>query len=170
MTHRGIVTIAAIIAVVAVGGIGFAAFTSSAYINASGTAGTFGPLYWTAASGTAAVGSSADLSCGAKISTTVNTSDTLTLTAGSMVPGDQCSFSATLNNGGNLPGSVTEVYGTPSGACSDFVFSDNAWSSTSIGASPATLSYSATVTLNSGGNGLQGVTCSWGVTVSGAAA
>lgn len=107
----GLVTVAVVLAA---SGIGFAAFTSSAYINGSGTAGTF-YLYWSSpgASGSA----SYNICPVGVISTTTNTSDTLTISASNLAPGDYCTFTADLNDGGSLPGQVWDQITSVSGAC-----------------------------------------------------
>jgi hypothetical protein len=113
----------------AVTGIGFAAFTSGAFIGASGTAGTVGPLTWGSVVGTGKGGPGASyVSCGYSIGTKVNTSDLLTITAGPLAPGDYCTFAATLYNAGSLPALPSEAIGATSGSaavCHYLEYSDN---------------------------------------------
>ncbi len=115
----------AVVAAIAVGGIGFASFTTSAYIDAQAQAGTLGPLYW---SNTATpVGTESFDVCTNFITTTLNTSDTLNFTAGNLAPGDSCTFSADLNNGGSIPAAVEITSTKDSGAGCYVTYTYDSW-------------------------------------------
>ncbi len=157
----------AVVAVVAVGGIGFAAFTTSAYINATAQAGTLGPLYWSDASEPAPT-ESFD-ACNSFITTTLNTSDTFDFTAGNLAPGDSCTFSANLNNGGSIPAAVSITSTSDVGAgCSVTYTFDNWFGYESYGVTHGTetigggsyQTYTVSESLGAGlGNADQGVVC-----------
>lgn len=169
MGRRLVMGLVAVVAIVAVGGVGFAAFTTSAYINGNSAAGTFGPLTWSNL-GTP-VGSESFDQCGDFTASTLNTSDTLNLTAYNLAPGDSCTFTANLNNLGSIPANVYStvdwVGGT--GGCSVTYALDNfGYQQYEVTNGPITigghsyLAYSVTVGINSGlGNEYQGITCSW---------
>jgi hypothetical protein len=115
MGTKWVIGVVAVVAMFAVGGIGFAAFTSSAYINGSATAGTLGPLYWTHGDPT---GSESFDHCSAVIGTTFNSSDTLNFGASNLAPGDYCSYQAHLHNAGSIPANVyAEVTSTSGSFC-----------------------------------------------------
>jgi hypothetical protein len=166
--------LATIAVVVAVSGIGFAAFTSSAYINGSAAAGTF-YLYW---SNPGASGSQPYNVCPVgTITSTSNESDTLVISASNLAPGDYCTFTATLNDGGSLPGQVWDSITSLSASCWWF-YSDNFGGHAApplpeplrgpIGISPSSpIAYSANLGLNGGQtNGCQGATLSFTLTFS----
>jgi hypothetical protein len=179
MGSRLVLALVAAVAIVAVGGIGFAAFTSVAYVNGTGTAANVGPLTWndyTAGSGTD----------GATCSTSSSSPyTTLTLTVNGLIPGGSCNVMPTLYNGGGYPltlatsASGWSVVANPnSGNCNDFDYSDASGIDTgssvttgsgSIGASTSA-PYSVTISLGSGaGNTDQGLSCSLTVTITGTA-
>ncbi|MGC2288516.1 MAG: hypothetical protein WA688_01485 [Thermoplasmata archaeon] len=185
MGQRWVMGLVAVVAIVAIGGIGFAAFSTSAYISASAAAGTFGPLYWSGAA--TPTGSEAFDACSSSIGTTTNTSDTFDLTAGNLAPGDYCSFSATLNNGGSIPASVyAEVSSYTGAGCPVTTLFDSLTGPVQPGETTGTFAgpiligaygsvpYSAELALTttnlglpSGvGNADQGVTCTFTVTFS----
>ena len=178
MGKRWVMGLVAMVAVVAVGGIGFAAFTTSAYINGGANAGTF-QLQWQGP--TSGVGSQTYNTCPAPTgSTMTNTSDTLTLTAGNLAPGDYCTFNAVLADVGTLPGQTYDSITAVSGACYWF-FSDNYGGhaappvpETPLGplsiAPGSPIAYSATLGLyGDQGNGCQGASLSFTVQVTGTA-
>ena len=169
MQNRKVLAIAAIVAVVAVGGIGFAAFTSSAYINGSGAAGSFGPLTWTAGTGTAGGPGAVTAACTDSVSSGYvnNPGDTLELGASNLAPGGSCSFTATLTNTGSLPGSIFAGTPTMTGGndCGDFTYT-GAFGGAVIGASGGTMVYTSTLTLSSSAS-IQDGSCTFSVTVSG---
>jgi len=177
MGNRKLLALAAIVAVVAVGGIGFAAFTSSAYINATGTAGQF-QLYWSGA-GTATGSAPTYNVCSDYITSNPNASDTLVVSASALAPGDSCTYSdLQLNVYGNLPGSVSPEVTTAYGSgCGVMSFHDNfGYEQYGVPLAPLPISpsspitYSATLTLFSGlGNTYQGAGCTFVVTFSGTA-
>jgi hypothetical protein len=117
MGQRWIMGLVAVVAAVAIGGIGFAAFSTSAYISGTSGAGTFGPLYWT--STVTPAGSESFDVCTQFITTTTNTSDTYEINATNLAPGDYCSFSATLHNGGSIPANVYAQVTSYTGAACD---------------------------------------------------
>jgi nitrate reductase NapE component len=173
MGNRLILGLVAIVAVVAVGGIGFAAFTTSAYINGTASAGTFVLAWEGPASGT---GSASYNTCGTPYATTTtNSSDTLQLSAGNLAPGDYCTFTAVLADVGTLPGVVSDAVVSASGSCVWF-FNDNFASHNypppetpqgSIGISPsAPINYVAYFGMEAGdGNACQGASISLTVDV-----
>jgi hypothetical protein len=168
MAKRWLVGLVAVVAVVAVGGIGFAAFTSSAYITANGNAGNF-YLFWNGISGT---GSQSYVTCTGAVSTTTNTSDTLTVNAGNLAPGDYCTFTSQLKDGGSLPGNVYDavVSASGTGGCVWFYndnFQDHSYPPPETPQGPVAIgpsspiAYSANFGLESGnGNGCQLATIS----------
>ena len=114
--------------VIAIGGTGFAAFTSTAYISATGTAGTVGPLTWgtghSLVYGKGGIGSNY-VTCSAS----VGPSNHLYLSANNLGPGDFCYYADSLNNAGSLPAVPSEAIGTSSGsACSSMYYGDNVFS------------------------------------------
>lgn len=112
------------VTVLVTAGTGFAAFTSSAYVQAHGAAGTLGPLVWGPTPGYGGFGGN-DV-CNAVQATTNSPGDTLTLTAGNLIPGDICSYGDTLSNLGNLPATVTEqITSANGGLCAVLSYGDN---------------------------------------------
>jgi hypothetical protein len=139
MGSRLVLVMVAAVAIVAVGGIGYAAFTSTAYINGNIGAGTVqlawcNPDYASCAAyfGAVAPATSYETDPGVNNCPTPNVietntpEDTLVLSATNLAPGDYCTFTASLENTGNLPVSVT---GTGpyngAGSCGDLVYGDN---------------------------------------------
>jgi len=174
MGTKWLMGIVAIVAVVAVGGIGFAAFTTSAYVQGSATAGTFGPLYWTHGDPTST--ESFD-QCSATIGTMFNTSDTLTLSAGNLAPGDFCGFQAHLHNAGTIPANVyAEITAATGNACGvTYMYDTFAPTGESLGVTTApqaigaggSLFYQASLGIGSdAGNWAQGQNCTFTVTFS----
>jgi len=174
MGKRWLMAMVAVVAVVAVGGIGFAAFTANAYIGASAQAGTLS-LYWGAPGGTmpTGTGSQSYNTCPAGLLSEKNTNnDTVTFSAGNLAPGDYCTFSATLYDGGSLPGTVTAIAVGPS-VSTICTLSDGYGTAISHPAvswgsiSPTTpISYTASIGLEAGlGNSYQGSSCSFTITV-----
>ncbi|HTT44746.1 MAG TPA: hypothetical protein VMH38_01860 [Thermoplasmata archaeon] len=135
----GLVTLAALLAV----GTGFAAFTTSAFVQGQGQAGTLGPLVW--GPSPAYGGFAANDNCFADRGTTTSAGDTLYLTAGNLAPGDICSYGDNLNNLGSLPASVSEqVTSASGGLCSVLAFGDNFFSPSVViggGGQTSTLSH-----------------------------
>ncbi|HTT44747.1 MAG TPA: hypothetical protein VMH38_01865 [Thermoplasmata archaeon] len=178
MGKRWVMGLVAMVAVVAVGGIGFAAFTTSAYINGAANAGTF-QLQWQGP--TTGVGSETYNTCPAPTgSTTTNTSDTLTLTAGNLAPGDSCTFTAVLADVGSLPGQTYDFISAVSGPCTWFFYDNYGGHAappvpeTPLGpisiAPGSPIAYSATLGLWSGqDNSCQGASLSFTVEVTGTA-
>lgn len=170
MGQRMVMGLVALVAIVAVGGVGFAAFTTSAYINANASAGTFGPLTWSDL-GTP-TGTSSYVVCNDFTATTLNTSDTLNFSANNLAPGDSCTFTADLNNGGSIPAAVySKVVSYGGNGCGVTYALDN-WGYQQYGVTngpitiggESSLAYSVTVGINSGlGNAYQGIHCSWTV-------
>jgi hypothetical protein len=120
MGNRGLMVLATVVAVVAVGGIGFAAFTTTAYVNGYAQAGSLN-LFWTNAG--EPTPSSSYVTCTAAITMTSTASDTLAITATNLAPGDQCKFTATLNNGGNIPANVYDQLSlVPVVVCNWYIF------------------------------------------------
>jgi len=173
MGKRWLAGLVVVVAIAAVGGIGFAAFTTSAFIKGNASAGTLGPLYWSDVSG-----------CSASTSTTNNGSDTLVITALNMAPGDSCTVTGTLNNGGSLPANVySEVTCVnPAEDCLVFTY----WDSFSpypngydVSGGPfgplavpaeGSIPYTGTLGLPSGlGNEYQGITCQFEITLTASA-
>ena len=87
------------IALLATTGIGYAAFTSTATANYNGSAGTLN-LYFTSASVT---GGTTYGTCSASVS-----GGQLYVSFTGGAPGDTCSFTSTIHNGGSLP--ATSLY------------------------------------------------------------
>jgi len=180
MPKLSMMGIAAIVAVVAVGGIGFAAFSTTAYIHGSSSAGTLGPLTWSNL-GTPSGTNSYD-QCSVSTGTKLPWSATLNLSAQNLAPGDQCTFSADLNNGGSIPANVwaTVTCVSPAASCLLFTYWDNAFGLPPNGYDvsggpfgPVTivqgtpLAYVGTLGLESGlGNQYQGITCDFVITFS----
>ena len=174
----GLVTLAALLAV----GTGFAAFTSSAYIQGTGAAGTLGPLVW--GPSPAYGGFATNDICAADRGTTSSAGDTLFLTAGNLAPGDICSYGDSLNNLGSLPATVSErITSASGGLCAVLAFGDNFFSpSVVIGAGGQTSALTHVVPAGSyiqwagfihllptAGSGHLGQTCSFQVTLTGTA-
>lgn len=170
----------AVLAVCFTAGTGFAAFTSSAYVNGQGQAGTEGPLVW--GSEPAFGGYAANDVCNAVRTTTNSPGDTLVLTAGNLAPGDLCSYGDSLKNLGSLPAHAHEkVTSATGGLCAVLTFGDNFFSPSIVvgsggqtGAVTHTLSagghiqWAGFIELASGaGNAYQGSSCTFVVTVTG---
>ncbi len=177
MGKRWILGLVAVVAVIAVGGIGFASFTTSAYIDAQAQAGTLGPLYW---SNTATPSGTESFDvCTNFITTTLNMSDTLNFTAGNLAPGDSCTFSAYLNNGGSIPAAISITSTKDSGAGCFVTYTYDSWFGyESYGETHGTVTipglssqvYTVTEGLISGiGNSDQGVYCNIVLTFSASA-
>lgn len=174
MGKRWIMGLVAVVAVVAVGGIGFAAFTTSAYINANASAGTLN-LYWTLPESPVTCSQSYN-EPSYSVTSFVNGSDTLNIAANNLAPGDYCTFYATLNDGGSLPANVYDGITALGGSCTWF-YEDNFGShsappvpETPLGPLPISpsspINYGAYLGMVSGqGNGCQGATLSFTVTV-----
>jgi hypothetical protein len=173
---------AAIVAVVAVGGIGFAAFTTTAYVNGNAAAGTLGPLTWSDL-GTP-VATSTYVGCTVSTgnhSVTGTTQDDLFIGATNLAPGDQCTFTADLNNLGSIPANVYAQVTcvNPAAACLVFTYWDNfapfpngydvsggPFGPLTIGAG-SYIAYTGTLGLEAGlGNSAQGWTCEFEITLS----
>jgi hypothetical protein len=166
MGQRLVMGLVAIVAIVAVGGIGFAAFTTSAYINASAGAGTLGPLFWSnlgTPSGTESFDQCSDLT-----TTTHNVSDTFDFNASNLAPGDGCTFTGDLNNGGSIPANVYSKSVSDVGYGCDVTYTlDNfGYESYGLTNGPITigahsyLAYTVTESLQSGiGNSYEGEYC-----------
>lgn len=103
MGKRLVMGLVTLLAAVAIGGIGFAAFTASATISGSATAGTYGPLTWGEGSNTPTVTDASQCAVG-----TVSGSSWTGVSGTYFAPGDGCSFSNTIYQGGNLPGTLSE--------------------------------------------------------------
>ena len=183
MGSRMVLAMVAAIAIVAVGGIGFAAFTTTATVSGNGSAGSV-QLTWTAGAATF---------CSESVNTytdVVSTGyvyypgDTLILSAGNLAPGDYCTFSATINNVGSLPVTVTGAAptGFSGAACSAIYYGDSisggggagspfgtySTSSPTVAAYGGTTSFTASIGLGSGaGNSYEGTGCSFTVTLTG---
>jgi hypothetical protein len=170
------------LAAIATAGTGFAAFTSSAFINASGEAGTVGPLVW--GPSPAYGGFAPNDLCTASVGTTNHAGDTLYLTAGNLAPGDICSYGDTLHNLGSLPAATSERITSASGAlCAVLAFGDNFFSPSIViagGGEPSTVPHTIAAggdiqwagflhLLPSAGNAYGGQSCSFVVTVTGSA-
>jgi len=164
MGNRGLLALAAVVAVVAVGGIGFAAFTANAYVNGTAQAGTLN-LYWSNLGETSA--SSSYVSCSDYITTLTTTSDTLNVSASNLAPGDYCTFSGDLNNGGSIPAVTYDQLSSVTGSgCNWFAvdnFGGHSYPPIESPLGPITitsgspLAYSLEMGLSSGqGNGCQG--------------
>lgn len=96
-------------------------------MNGTATAGTLGPITWGSSS---AHGFGSGIVCSTSVGKTVLPLDTLYLTASNLVPGNFCGYSAFLQNGGNLPATVTEQITSASGGlCGALIYSDNAFTS-----------------------------------------
>lgn len=104
MGKRWVTGLVAVVAVVALGGIGFAAFTASATINGSATAGTFGPLTW----GQEPTNTPTVTDASACAAGTAAGSAWTGLTGKNLSPGDGCLFHDSLKVNGNLPGTLSE--------------------------------------------------------------
>lgn len=128
MTRTRVPLIAiAILAVAVCAGTGYAAFTASAYVNGTATAGTLGPLTWGSYS---AHGYGVDIVCSDSTGETSLPLDTLYLTASNLVPGTFCGYAADIANHGSLPATVTEQITSASGGlCGALIYSDNAFTS-----------------------------------------
>lgn len=166
MGQRLVIGLVALVAVVAIGGVGFAAFTTSAYINATAAAGTLGPLTWSNL-GTPSGTSSWDI-CSDFTATTLNTSDTLSFTAANLAPGDGCTFTADLNNLGSLPAEVyaKSVVDSGLGCYATYTLDNFGYESYLVTNGPILipgggyLAYSVTESLGSwAGNSYQGSSC-----------
>ncbi|MGD1100151.1 MAG: hypothetical protein ABR888_07430 [Thermoplasmata archaeon] len=168
------------VAVLATAGTGFAAFTSSAFVNGSASAGTLGPMAW--GSEPASAGLSSYSSCLATVSTTSSPSDTLDLVAGNLAPGDLCSFGDSLHNAGSLPALASETITSTSGdLCAVTVFSDSFFTpSTLVGAGGETGALAHTVPAGSSiqwagfiqlsptaGNAYSDTSCGFSITLTG---
>ena len=105
MVRKWLSALVAVVAMVSLGGIGFAAFTSSATITTTATAGSF-TLVWTAAS---AVPNCAPNTCGGgsppeTCFTGGTPTSALAVSITNFNSGDTCILTATLTNMGTLPG------------------------------------------------------------------
>ena len=133
MTRKWVLGLATAITLVAVGGMGFAAFTSTATINATATTGSIN-LAWTPV-GTPNVGAGTLILTNTSYTTCTSsvTSSLVTITAGNLAPGDSCTISTTygllLSNTGSIPATVAWTFGsdyflnTTSAACGPGNFS-----------------------------------------------
>jgi len=177
MGKRWLMGLVAVVAFVAVGGLGFAAFTTSAYINGSASAGTFQLQWQGPASGTP---SAYYNTCPTPYATTTtNSSDTLVLSAGNLAPGDYCVFTAQLVDIGTLPGNSYDFVSTDAYSGCSWFLTDNFGGHHNppetplgpIGIAPGSpISYSATLGLSGGqGNGCQSAWLTFTVTVTGTA-
>ena len=137
------------VTILAAGGTGFAAFTTSAFVNGSASAGTLGPLTW-GDSPVSSWSASNDV-CSASVGTTDSSGDTLILSATNLAPGDYCGFADTLYNAGSLPAAATESITSASGGlCSQVQFGDVFFSpSVTIGAGGQTGAQSKTLPADS---------------------
>ena len=114
MMSKLLVTVIALVATLGTAGIAFATLQTTANVALHGTAGTFGPLYWSnpavtvSAPGTPPFG----MTCGASVTTTTSADDTLVETGAGMAPGASCLVAATLNNLGVFPGTLSTAAGS----------------------------------------------------------
>jgi hypothetical protein len=118
---KAALTALVIVGIIAVGGTGFAAFSSSAFISSSGMAGTVGPLDWTGVGWT-------DSNTWVVCTATVGPSNTLTISAANLAPGDHCSFATSLHNLGSLEAIPVETISATTGApamCANLLYGDS---------------------------------------------
>jgi hypothetical protein len=99
MKNKAIATIVALLAVAAVGGVGYAAYEAQAGIQITASSGSVGPLSWTNPGGYASP----------PCPTPTIDDGVLEVVASGLGPSEYCGFEATLVNGGNLPGTLTEL-------------------------------------------------------------
>ncbi len=170
------------VAVLAMAGTGFAAFTATAYLNGSGSAGTVGPLVW--GPNPSPAGFAPNDVCTVERTSTSLPGDTLDLVAGNLAPGDVCAYGDSLTNEGSLPASTTEQITLASGGlCGYLIFADNFFTPSVVvgaGGQTATLSHviaaggniqwAGFISLSSSaGPSVMGESCDFMVTVTGAA-
>lgn len=153
----GLVTV---VALVGAGGIGFAAFTTTATVNGSATGGT-AELHWSGTPSTSAsgyvTGCSPSFGTSDGIGATV-----MTIAAAGFAPGDSCTVTENLVNGGTVGLTFTSaptITGITNGngcGTNEWTIGDNVASSGNQ-APGSTFAFTVTVTLNSGaGNECQG--------------
>lgn len=147
-------------------GIGYAAFTTTTSINVTATAGTVGPLDWSA--GAAAPSTSYGV---CTVGGGGGGGAPMTITMSALAPGDSCTVTATLTNTGNIPASLSDAltscndYG--SGLCSYLGYTDNL-AGGYLSAGGSWTGFSATITLSSGTpTGYQGYSAVFTITVTG---
>ncbi len=166
---------------VATFGVGFAAFTSSAYVNGQGTAGTLGPLTWGTGPTYGGFGSA---QCSATVGETNSPSDTIYLTAGNLAPSSFCSYGDDLYNAGSLPANVTEQVTSASGTlCAVLYYEDPMFDPATLIGSGGQVSpnylivpadsyvpWEGTIYLSAdAGNAYQGTSCAFQITLTGTA-
>ena len=176
MRERWMIGLVAAITVIGVGGIGFAAFTTTATVNGTATGGTE-ELHWSGSPTVAPTGSVTG--CAPSFSDYDGTGDiAMSIAATGFAPGDTCTVTETLVNGGSVgltvatgPAAITGVTNVNSNTCQA-----NEWTATSTvnDASSTTLApsgttlYTITVGLNSNaGNECQGATATFSDTLTG---
>ncbi len=176
MGNRLVLALVAAVAIVAVGGIGFAAFTSNAYIGASGSAGNI-QLTWSNPATIYCSGYYNTYSAAVGPGYVTYPGDTLYLTDGALAPGDYCTFTASLNNIGTVPLTVTGGgLSSISSGCSEFVYGDNinggslGYSASAPGIGPSgSFAFQASIGLSSSA-ATQSASCTFSVTFTGTAA
>jgi hypothetical protein len=189
MGSRLVLALVAAVAIVAVGGIGFAAFTANAYINGTAGAGNVqlawcNPGYASCAAYYGATGPTTYFASDPGVNicptptviTSVTTEDTLVLSATNLAPGDYCTFTASLDNVGTLPVSVSGngAYGGAGSGCGDVEYGDNinggfGYSSSSPGINVGgSFGFVASIGLSSGATA-QSESCTFDVSFTGTA-
>lgn len=106
-----------------------------------------------------------------KCTTTITSSSLLTIAATHLAPGTNCEFFATLENTGTIPATLADVI-DPSASCpsTNFAYSDNinlAHPAPTISAGGTFLYESILSLLSSAGNGCEGATAAFSVTITG---
>ncbi|MFY9717282.1 MAG: hypothetical protein WAK40_05040 [Thermoplasmata archaeon] len=116
MTNRWIVGVLGVLAVAALVGVGYSAFTATATVNGTASAGTAAITVSTNGVGSCFYPSGAPAP--GAFSFSENAKNTvLSITITNMVPGGICSTTATVTNVGTVPVSLSDQLNSTSGIC-----------------------------------------------------
>ncbi|HTP54786.1 MAG TPA: hypothetical protein VML94_07520 [Thermoplasmata archaeon] len=116
MTNRWVVGLLGVLAIAALVGVGYSAFTATATVNGTASAGTAAIVVTSNGAGACFYPSGAPAP--GSFSFSENAKDTvLSISVSNMVPGGVCSTVATVSNVGTVPVSLSNQLNSTSGIC-----------------------------------------------------